>query len=419
MLNFSFKFESGKNPSLSDKKGIHNSSTSEELESIPIQETKKISFEKVGSSISLRMEKSVFLILSLAALVIGMYVDNLDLANGITPVGDWKFAQFVLSFQEWGFLKRGAVGSLMKGFHVPATNLSVFAVSCLILPGFIYCCMSYVFSKKEQLSKDFYFFCLLILLSPAVFLQAGYDLGRYDYINYVIFFLSLHFARRGNMIICGLLSSLAILFIHETYIFLWLPVIICYFIAHDKNLWFRVLCFIVIPSFIALMVVIGFGGLDDQAIVAIYNRYPVLGMGNTPSSPLYVWKSTLIQNLKFTLHHWWSAKQVIRFFIGTTYPIFVFVYLRKIYKANSLAIDLFLLSPFFCIPLFFVGIDFYRWMAILSFNLIIVGIERLDMHQKATAHPLNIPHSKKLYLVLIFFFLTGPLGIDCPFPLLF
>jgi len=279
--------------------------------------------------------------------------------------------------------------------------------------------MSYVFSKKELLANNFSFLCLLILLSPAVFLQAGYDLGRFDYINYVIFFLSLRFARSGNMIICGLLSSLAILFIHETYIFLWLPVIICYFIAADKNEWLRILCFIVFPSFIALMVVIRYGGLNDHAIAIIYQQYPVLGMGNTPSSPLYVWKSTLIQNLKFTLSHWWSAKQVIRFFTGTIYPVFLFLYLRKIYTANLLKVHLFLLSPFFCIPLFFAGIDFYRWLAILSFNLIIVGIEGLEIHQKATARALNIPLSRKVYLVLIFFFLVGPLGTVCPFPLLF
>ncbi|HPI98370.1 MAG TPA: hypothetical protein PLV56_06450, partial [Synergistales bacterium] len=306
-------------------------------------------------SMSGRVEKFIFLAISILISIIGMYIQNPECMNGSSPVGNWKFAQFVLSFQQWGFFKRGAIGTLMQTFHIEAGTSSVFVVSGFILFAFIYSCMTYVFSKKDLLSKNFHLLCLLILLSPAIFLQAGYDLGRYDYINYVIFFLSLYFARHDNIKICGLLSALAIVFIHESYMFFWLPIIICYFITPDRNLWPEVLLFIVIPSLIALMVIIRFGGLDDQAIGIIHNQYPFLGMGSTPSSPLYVWKSNLIQNLKFTLHHWWSAKQVIRFFIGTTYPIFLFLFLKKIYQANLLKVDLFLLSPFFCIPLFFVG----------------------------------------------------------------
>ncbi len=167
---------------------------------------------------------------------------------------EWKWAHIFFSY-EYGFLKRGLIGELLRLTKIP-TSLDNFKIlSVLMLVGITTAFFNII--KKEP-TIVFIGFSLIFFCSPLLLKNLVYDWGRFDQIAIMVVLLQLLWigdARKSNYL---LFCSPLLIFIHEATLLWAFPTILA--IAFFEN---RKTLYLLIPL-IALStgVILIWGGLD-------------------------------------------------------------------------------------------------------------------------------------------------------------
>src|SRR4051812_43819465 len=130
-------------------------------------------------------------------------------------VGSWQTSHFMFSYQDLGFVKRGLVGTLLNIDNDARSPAAVVLFASATALTFAALVAAAALRAPCDTARTF------ILLSPAVFLQAGFAFGQLDTVNHVVALFILLSGSRWAV----LLAPLTIL-VHEAALVSVLPLVV-------------------------------------------------------------------------------------------------------------------------------------------------------------------------------------------------
>lgn len=350
----------------------------------------------------------------------------------ITPqfldeVSAW-YASFWLFDYQSGFIKRGFIGQIVSvtcpvecanlGF-IQNASYGILFVLAFILALFVFL----VFNQYRLFGIGF-------LLAGFSLQQFAFDVGRHDQINYILLFISIFFAlflkNRAVMFVLLMSCTILMLLIHEASIFMQVPVLLSvlllglargdFGLGSLKNLMFFV-CTIVIFFFTIL-----FLGNINETQKAELNEQALSRAGTFKSSELYLVTKALdinsrsiVDNVKMTMDVILKPKMISRLLmiLGVSLPFLaVFIIAFRQIDSRQKTEVIALLLPVLCmLPLFVVAYDWFRWIAMMMFNyMLVLGLILHKRHMKLELG------SGWYYSMLLFSVYSGPYGITIALP---
>ena len=332
------------------------------------------------------------------------------------PMSEWHASN--LSF-DYGFeyIKRGLPGQFIHLFFGNNLNLLQLQNIALGIYGIfvgLLVIFFFIFFRFNPL------LAFAILISGFSLQQFGYEIGRVDQINFIILLLCIFcsFIRQLpsmlNLIIqcCGCLTMLLV---HEAAILLFIPLLLSlqYFRKEPIGL----LIFLFIFSSLCFCLNIYFGKLNTHSFeeLVLYSTNANTGF-NIDSSALSIYEKSLSDNILNTLDRLFSKKTLSRMLliIVVSLPALLIIkacFIQITKERSSVDKLAFIFPAIAVIPLFFLGIDFYRWISILLFCYFLL-ITSLIHHLKLK---LNISY-KYILAAIIFGIYSGPYGITVALP---
>ena len=119
---------------------------------------------------------------------------------------DWKLAQYNVNYFDHGFIRRGLVGTIL--FPIMSNNATTEIQKIFIfwketilflIYSSIFC--YFIFIKTAKVSNLIRFSLIsCLILSPLGLIEAAYDFGRYDHINFILLASSLFFFKKINLL---------------------------------------------------------------------------------------------------------------------------------------------------------------------------------------------------------------------------
>ena len=305
----------------------------------------------------------------------------------IRPVSRWIYTHWVFTY-ETEFVKRGLIGEVLQLTGIPPSYLIVTIISFLIA-GLVVLMLLYVFIKpwsKENFSSDpAGLFFLMAATSSATIPHFLYNIGRFDHILYIFFFICIWFIFKQNRLAAALvftaLSAVA-LFIHEAYFFILLPLLIVFWFYKDPGtIGFNIARVGIIAGIVLLTWYIGtygriYGMEFDDKLAWLESIY---GYRIVDSSVAVLFRG-LPENLEFSAY--WMLRPHMAFhtvfFLIVFSPMFFLCwkltshdYLNMFKSAESRNRSLIYLACFSPMLLTPLGFDFFRWWALSFTNLLI------------------------------------------------
>ena len=312
---------------------------------------------------------------------------------------DWKLSQYNVNYFDHGFVRRGLVGTILFPIMHNSVNNTEFQklfifwkeTFLFFIYGFLFCI--FIFKKTAPQSNWLKFSLLSCLfLSPCGLIQAAYDFGRYDHINFILLAIILFLIDRKKFKIISYLLAIAVL-VHENSIFYIHPLVTAISFQNIrvdlKNI-FK----LNFPSIVTASLVFLFGNGTVDLPEQLSKGAMVWGEG----LQAYIFKA-------------WSEKgfDVIIFF---AYIFIITLILFYFYKRNRLNIDLKIISCFSPLILLIIASDWGRWVHYIFINFMIVICYKISISRKIIV-------GNFFYILLSFLTLPfGPIGIGGSLPYL-
>lgn len=317
----------------------------------------------------------------------------------IHPTHSWMVVHYATSYLDFGFVKRGLVGSLIDLAKVPLdagglwwTQGVSLAISLAVIAGY--------FSSLRHANR-LRLYALFVAL-PTTVLQWAFDFGRFDALLVAIFLASIMCLRRGWVVAVALLCTLGVL-IHEVYGVLLCPALL--FIRLDANKtplralaearrFARANLFLALP-FVALVAVAFFGriSLDEASYQAVIQSR----IGTVPHADCcyFIWRNHAGESLVHMLTHHGPAKTLLRTTLFGVWMGALAVYLRCLQGVWLLPSQ----RGFFALAMVLVlqGVDYGRWVSLVSVATFVLACEQRKV----------LPAPAKLGWV----FVLGPIGV--------
>ncbi len=306
---------------------------------------------------------------------------------------DW-FGTYWLFTYKYGFIKRGLVGSLSNvlfgELHEKKAFIQLFTF--LIFLSLLLLLLVYTWRAIKSFCHWKATLPILIFFSSSATVSFfASEIGRLDQINYLLTLIILIFLIRYTSLILyfgiGIICAMAIL-IHEAFLLMNFPIIIALsiFTLYHQKISFRrmikLISCISIPVLLSFITVLAFG---NQESISYNNFIHEIGLSSdfTPHEHsirvLYV---TYQDNLKNTMQYLFSTdslKVITSSLIGFIPSLVILFFIwKEIFhkfktKVNALILRFIFISNFSITGLYFVGVDYGRWTALLIFNLYISG----------------------------------------------
>lgn len=339
---------------------------------------------------------------------------------GIRDMWSYHKSFHLLNYSEFGFVKRGIVGSyikpifsILKYFNIDLNTIMLINYILLFLIfSFIYwrLCIS---SNAPRLTK------LALLITPATFQFLGFDSPRSSELVWLICFgifcLILNKYERLNTyqsLFLGSLMSLAILS-YEGSLFTILPVAFISFlykeIKNNKLIRFKNLFLFLIPIFLTTYLIFMHGNFEPGIIEIrklLDNVDPNIedNLSEVLANDLV---NQNIERIKNRNLNWFSNNPIFIIY----YLTYIFINFQEFYKERCLKYFLQIILSFSAVLLCLVAVDFSRYIALS----ILVNSMCLFMIKKETKWV-----NSQSWTLMIFFGLLGPIGcagMINPFPL--
>lgn len=317
---------------------------------------------------------------------------------------DWKITQHFVSYWEFGFVKRGLIGSITKPIF-KYLNLNFTQQSIVLIFIYFLIFLTFVIYLDKLLkNKKFGSYSLILrailIFSPLGFFQWSYDLGRFDQIIFLILIFICHLINKEYYLLSGILAVVCSL-IHEASSFYGLSIIAINILIRYKfeNLGFKFKIIIknYLPMFLVLILVFLFGSLNESELDMIKNY----GQG------WRVWnRGALEPNFKLTFYDY------------SLILIYLFALIKFFSYLIKKQIDFFelLLCLLPALSLFALGIDYARWLHVLFFTFLIPIISSLNSN--ITNEKLSLKSINGLSILFLIIPL-GPIGVIEPLPYMY
>ncbi|MDX1489001.1 MAG: hypothetical protein R3268_12410 [Acidiferrobacterales bacterium] len=311
----------------------------------------------------------------------------------------WKLTSFHVNYVDFGFVKRGVVGTAVKpifdalddGGFGELAFLFAFDIACVAI-------FFYLFSKVcDNLLKDSKdlknYIKSVAAISPVGLAQFAYDVGRLDHLNYILLVVCIVAIAQGKFILSGFLGAVAIL-IHEAFFLYGAPVLIAFAISRKTDL--RRFYAFVFTMLYAAGLVFSFGN-STVPLDQILSEEASIGSE--------VWdRGIFLSNLPLSVYEYFSV---------VPYLIAAYLLLYRVYSANDMKVDLIFLSTFAPLVLFALGIDFFRWTHIV----VVVVVAAIFVKSTERTLSFSTPGWRLRDAPLLLLLLPlGPIGIDIGFP---
>lgn len=308
-------------------------------------------------------------------------------------LGDW-----LINYQDRGFKRRGLSGSfffLLQDISGMKLNLLVYFFQVMIISGFFY------FYFKLIQYKEATFLYLSLLLSSIGFV------GLFNCVDYVgkkefiVFFLFAYFVYHLNKnslsklkeywVCIGLFIAM---FFHEITLF-FIPYFLIALYLKTGNVelkrYLKYIIAVFVPAlFIALL---GKNINEGHSLQILQERGVILTKG------IFFWD---INERQYIIEH---IKEYRLYIISFLISVFhIWFYLK--YQTHRKATSILLIGAFlFSLPLFYLAIDWGRWMYIhMMFMIVLFGMQLKDSRDTTTSELLRF--DKKFYITLFIIILS-------------
>ena len=277
----------------------------------------------------------------------------------------WKLTQFYVDYFDFGFVKRGFIGTLLYPvFSLIGGDPLYSKVAILVFDFAIFLCL--LFFLRRAIEKLLPAQCdlalvlkTIMILSPLGAMQFAYDTGRYDHVNFLLAAYALVLLVRHKTLLAGTIVAIGVL-VHEAVFVFGFPVLLAASIAinnedpDDKRKFANSLVFASLPVLAAALVTVyGNANVDLTSVLA-----PGMAQGSG------VWSRGILLPKQLQLG-------ALQYPVVAFYSVFPYVLLRHFYLANNLKFDLLFLATLGSIFLFILGTDYPRWCQLILASTVI------------------------------------------------
>lgn len=303
---------------------------------------------------------------------------------------------FAVNYFEYGFVKRGLIGTLLIWF--PSKN---YVFTALFFSILIFLLLLIVFSKLvekigDTRTKDF--LKTTFAVSPFTSFQFGFEIGRLDLYNILLLIAVLYFINQRKWLLVLFLSACGLL-LHEAFATFAVPIIFAYTLMQP-------------PGNFPLKKPAKYAYLVSYLITCGLLAYVITEYGNSalvvenaPGRGQDAWDRSLVQHGLSSLGY-----LTLTILIITTTGIYSF--LISFYKTNKAKNDPLFFAAFAPLGLFILGVDYARWTGLIAIAVLVI------FFIKATTEQWKLSSDTPRYTLALFVLPFGPIGDEEAFPFL-
>ncbi len=310
----------------------------------------------------------------------------------------WNMTHFHVSYADFGFMRRGLLGSVMAPILArfedgsDAEYAVMLGLDALICLGLIVTA-AHLFLRKDSAQIGQSWLLVALVISPVGFVQLGYDAARLDHVNFALAALAMAAVARGWVIPAAVLVT-AMMLVHEAALFYAVPVVTAFAYLKRRSLIDGAL--IALPALIAAIALVIWGAVEVDLSAALPPEV------NLAAS---VWTRELLEPAR--------GFPPLHYLIAAYLAAIPLILLWRHYSLNRTAPDLLFLAPFAGLALFALGVDYGRWSHCIFFStlMVIAAAPSLGRVRDVDLGPLP------LRAILIPWLLPlGPIGIAVLYP---
>ncbi len=335
--------------------------------------------------------------------------------NNVILLDNWKFAQYAVNYSEYGFIKRGLIGTILNSV---LGHFSILAIYILFYIQVVFLLFITIYTLNQLQNrfidfKSYIVFSLILLLSPATFSHFVYDFGRFDLILILFFILQLYLYKNKMLFASSLVSCIGIL-THEIYLLIFtlsMFIIFIYDRYKYKNKYTALFKLMTLPALAALLLYF-FGKYEQTLDILVSKLQTDIGMGWNNVDSAKVWTRSIIDIVSMAMKSLQTPKTLINILIMSFFFLNTFIYIVIFSVKNDIKISFLFLIPFFPLILLFLAIDHSRWFSFATILLYIVFLWILfENKNKKLYHPC---FGYSLYMLFLSI-LLGPYGVTDTF----
>lgn len=351
---------------------------------------------------------------------------------GITCLGayyglglGWRGAQFFFAYQELGFVRRGFPATLLYPFSFLRTRTGIEGIVWTFLFVFAFNFSKFFLECTERLTpKRRWALALCCALSPGLFVRLGYDFGRFDILGLIWAIAAFSWIEQRRWMVLSLTLS-ALVLSHEAAVIIHLPIIIAYarIMQSQRNLQFlrRDLCWLCLPglAFAAVMI----GGRFHDGLDVLTARFQAdaearnaMDEQRIDPDALAVLSRTFRENIDFNIRSFFPKMAWLHLAIIIPWFCLPLSWTKSFYRKNSIPLDLLFYVSFSPLLLSLIAIDYSRWVALSSINLLFAVLLHCRIADDSSRVELA---TAPLTAALLSTFLLGPISNTKSFPLFF
>lgn len=348
-------------------------------------------------------KNNIFLLYCFFLVAIFFYVILKLYGKAILPIHEWTMSDWLVNYEDGGFKRRGITGT---AFFAVQDLLGISLPFQVFIVQIIFYSLIFFSYYKLLIVKKIDWNILLLLCSPLCFMYFPINLSYSGKREIILFTLAAYFAF-GKMTVLKEKIFLVLfcigLFIHEMFYF-FLPFFIAIHILKtgEKKYIFWMLFFFLSTAIMGILFFFGKNINCGKSLDIIKNRGVVFGQNN------------------IFLFDFWEAIEIVKkeiisyslFILELAVEISMFLYYLFVFYRNRFYtfVKFVIISLLWVMPLYFLGIDWYRWNHIYSMLLLVILITLLPDNKYSNRFSFNQNVFKKRLLVFnilffIFFFI--------------
>lgn len=347
--------------------------------------------------VSFTKRNNIFLLYCFFLIAIFLYVVVKLYGKAMLPVHEWTMSDWLVNYEDGGFKRRGITGTIffaVQDFFGISLPIQIFFVQTTFYILVFYTYLKLLMTKKVDWN------ILVLLCSSLCFMYFPINLSYSGKREVILFVLTAYFAL-GKMTVVKERIFLVLfcigLFVHEMFYF-FLPFFIFIHILKTgkKKYSFWIMLFVLSTLIIGILYFSGKEINGGRSLEIIKERGVVFGENNIFlfkfNDAAKLMKKEIISYLLFIVE---LAIEISMFL----YYVFNF-YRNKFYTLFKFIV----ISLIWMIPLYILGIDWYRWNHVYSMLLFVIVVSLLpDNEDKRLSFNQN-PFFKRFLVFNIVFF---------------
>lgn len=305
---------------------------------------------------------------------------------------DYMSTSYAVNYLDYGFVKRGLVGTIL--YFVPGGAYKAMAIGLPIL-GVVALVLAFSRAvERIECPETRNIIKLFFAISPFTMFQFGFEIGRLDIFNFLITLWCLYSVHKGWWI-SVLFSSVAALFIHEAFIAYGVPLVLGFALFTTRksigiSRWLYVAVYLVCIIVIGLLIW-NYGNSD-------------LVVQEAPGEGHDAWSRPLLQPGFAILG--WANIVIVTFLV-----IAIYAFLIAVYVENKGRFDALFLCSGGPLMLFALGWDYARWTSLLACVVLTIVVIKA-CYEGWKISPASIVYGGFAYLLPL-----GAVGTMAVFPM--